>query len=69
MSDEVIACPECDSVRVDVLNPDAINGRAEGKYSCGDCLARFDDPNRRPPKHDGDSRSGLSKELVEWNGD
>jgi DNA-directed RNA polymerase subunit RPC12/RpoP len=66
MSDRtVIACPECDSPVVDVLNPKAINGDGGTPYRCCDCGAEFDDPTRRPPHHESDSRSGLAKRLVE----
>ena len=60
MSDEIEACPHCDSSSI-YANP-GDGGR--GKYGCYSCHEGFDRPATRDRKPGGTKRKGLAARLL-----
>lgn len=48
MSDEIPACPECDSSRMHPNSGGQGGGEAEAAWRCKACHESFEDPNWRP---------------------
>lgn len=61
---EITVCPECDSSEIKVTATGSIeNGDPErGKFRCGDCGHRFDEPATREARVTP-STHGLAKKL------
>jgi len=65
MSDIVAVCPECDDTNIRRhTSPDA-----ETEFHCGNCSARFDDPDQRernaPRRSPGTLPTGLAPEMKQ----
>lgn len=66
MSDKITVCPECESSHINLVSTRNIRNPKNdwGKYHCGDCDHRFDEPATREPRHVG-TRTGLAGRLAD----
>lgn len=63
------ACPECDSTRIESVQPESITGPILEKnqnYRCDNCKQHFANPRVRKEQSSRNAgRSGITKKLME----